>query len=87
MIRELNNLKTAYDFISEVRGKGFLCAVQFDSELSAQVVQDCIEQGLLVNPVKPNAIRFMPPLITPKEDVDEAINILKEVFAQVEKTR
>jgi 4-aminobutyrate aminotransferase-like enzyme len=35
--------------------------------------------------VKPNAVRFMPPLIITEEDVDEAIAILKRVLSGVEK--
>ena len=43
-------------------------AMEFDDNISGKVVAQCNDEGLLLNPVKPNAIRFMPPLnITPAE--------------------
>jgi acetylornithine/N-succinyldiaminopimelate aminotransferase len=42
----------------------------------------CIEKGLLINKLKPNAIRLIPPLIITKKDVDEAVSILQGVLAR-----
>jgi 4-aminobutyrate aminotransferase-like enzyme len=41
-----------------------------------------MERGLLLNPVKPNAIRFMPPLTIVKKDIDAAISILDKALAK-----
>jgi len=40
----------------------------------------CLERGLLVNRVKPNALRFMPPLVIIERDVDEAVAILAKAL-------
>ena len=56
--------------------------MQFDREISADVVKACNERGLLTNAVKPDAIRLMPPLITARSEVDEAIAILEDVLGQ-----
>ncbi len=85
LMSKLEKLKTEFDFIVEVRGRGLLAAVQFDRDLSDKVVRACLERGLLLNPVKPNAIRFMPPLNITKSDVDEAIAILDSVLVEVGK--
>jgi acetylornithine/succinyldiaminopimelate/putrescine aminotransferase len=85
LMSKLNKLKTKFDFIAEVRGQGLLVAVQFDRDLSDEVVRACLERGLLLNPVKPNAIRLMPPLNITRSDVDEAIAILDPVLAEVGK--
>ncbi|MFO8101172.1 MAG: acetylornithine transaminase [Dehalococcoidia bacterium] len=82
LLGKLDEMKEAFDLITEVRGRGFLCAVQFDREISADVVKACNEQGLLTNAVKPNAIRLMPPLITTRDEVDQAIAILEDVLKQ-----
>jgi 4-aminobutyrate aminotransferase-like enzyme len=37
--------------------------------------------------VKPNAVRFMPPLIITEGDVDEAMGIVEKVLPQVELPR
>jgi predicted acetylornithine/succinylornithine family transaminase len=85
LMSKLKKLKTKFDFIVEVRGRGLLAAVQFDRELSNKVVKACLERGLLLNPVKPDAIRLMPPLNITKNDIDEAITILHPVLAEVGK--
>ena len=72
----LRKLQGKYAFIKDVRGRGLLVAIEFDSEIGKQVLTACLERGLLVNKVKPNAIRFMPPLIISKKEVDEALGIL-----------
>ncbi len=82
LISRLEGLKLSLGFITEVRGRGFLCAMQFDSDIAAEVVTACLERGLMINPVQPNAIRFMPALITSKDDVDAAIEIIEDVLQQ-----
>ncbi|MBU2536252.1 MAG: aspartate aminotransferase family protein [Chloroflexi bacterium] len=79
----LEELKNKYSFITDVRGRGLLLAIEFDHEIAADVLNSCLENGLLVNRVKPNALRFMPPLIIGNGEVDEAINILDKVLAAV----
>jgi len=83
LIDQLKKLKAKCNFIVEVRGCGLLVAIQFNSDLTEKVVKSCMERGLLLNPVKPNAIRFMPPLTVVKKDIDAAIGILDKVLAKV----
>lgn len=83
LIAQLNKLKSKHDFIVDVRGRGLLVALQFDSDLTDKIVKSCMERGLLLNPVKPNAIRFMPPLTIVKKDIDAMIGILEGVLAKV----
>ena len=87
LMAELDGLKSSFDFVTEVRGKGLLVALEFDREISHEVVQACLERGLLINPVKQNAVRFMPPLITQRSEVDEAMGMLKDALTQVSKSR
>ena len=46
-------------------------------------VKSCLERGLLVNRLKPNALRFMPSLIIGNEEVDQAIDILDRALGSV----
>ena len=77
---KLNTLKTEYDFIKEIKGTGLLIGIVFTSDISERLVLKCLESRLLVNAVKPNIMRFMPPLIIEENHIDEAVNKLKEVF-------
>lgn len=78
----LEKLKAKFGFIAEVRGRGLLLALGFTNDIAEQVVLACLKKSLLVNQVKPNALRFMPPLIITETDVDEALDILEAVFSR-----
>jgi predicted acetylornithine/succinylornithine family transaminase len=73
----LNNLMSRYDFITEIRGMGCLWAMLFDADITPAVVAACNEAGVLLNPLRPNAVRLMPPLTVTKEEVDEALERLE----------
>lgn len=79
----LEELKQKYQFITEVRGRGLLVAVEFKDDIGASLLTACLERGLLVNRVKPNALRFMPPLIIGNGEVDEAVGILDKALSSV----
>jgi acetylornithine/succinyldiaminopimelate/putrescine aminotransferase len=46
-------------------------------------VTACNKEGILVNPVKPNAIRLMPPLIITKQEIDEGLSRLESAISTV----
>jgi acetylornithine/N-succinyldiaminopimelate aminotransferase len=79
----LETLKRQFDFITEVRGQGLLLALGFNREIAGKMVLACLDKGLLVNEVKPNALRFMPPLIITEKDVDKAMGILKDALDEI----
>ena len=79
----LESLKQQFDFITELRGRGLLIALEFNREIAERLVLACIDRGLLVNHVKSNALRLMPPLIITEKEVDSAIGILGDVLCKV----
>ncbi|MCX8126649.1 MAG: aminotransferase class III-fold pyridoxal phosphate-dependent enzyme, partial [Dehalococcoidia bacterium] len=79
---ELIKLKQEFPFITSVRGRGLLLAMEFDSDIGDEITYACLERRLLVNRVKPNALRFIPPLIIKKKEIDEGLAILREVLKQ-----
>jgi len=80
LMQELTKLKEKFSFITDVRGKGLLVAMEFDRDIAPSLVMDCLKKGLLVNQLKENAIRFMPPLIIDNVEVDEALDILDKAL-------
>ena len=72
-----------YDFITEVRGMGMLLAIQMTEDNASAVIAETVANGLLLNAVRPNMIRFMPPLTTSREEVDEAVEILDTALGKV----
>ena len=79
----LDGFRRKYRFISDVRGSGLLLALEFSSDIAQSMATACLQRGLLVNQVKPNALRFMPPLIIGNEEVDEALAILDSALAGI----
>jgi len=58
-----------------------LIAMEFSSDMANSMVKACLDGGLLVNRVKPNALRFMPPLTIDNSEVDEALGILHKALS------
>ena len=83
LLNGMRSLKQRFSVIKDVRGCGLLSAMEFGSDISQPVVTACLERGLLVNRLKPNALRFMPPLVITKKDVDEALSILEESLSVI----
>jgi len=78
----LKRLAADFGQIKEVRGKGLLVALQFNSEIAEAVVLDCLEKGLIVNKVKADVVRFIPPLIVTEKDIDRALDVLGKVLKE-----
>ena len=77
----LEKFKREFSLITDVWGCGLLMALEFSSDIAQSVVMACLDRGLLVNRLKPNALRFMPPLIIGKGEVDEALGILEQALS------
>ena len=74
----LRNIQAYHEFITDVRGMGLLWAVEFDSDITPEVIAACNESGLLMNPMRPNTIRLMPVLTITAAEIDEALERLEE---------
>ena len=82
-MERLHSLEDRHPEVAGARGQGLLVAVEFASDISADVVAACRERGLLANNVKPDAIRFLPPLTVSDEELDRAIEILEAALEAV----
>ena len=78
----LLNLKLKYNVIKEVRGIGLMLGMEFSRDLDDMVV-DLRKKGLLVNCINNRILRFLPPLIVKKEEIDRAVNLLYESIKQL----
>jgi acetylornithine/N-succinyldiaminopimelate aminotransferase len=66
-----------------VRGKGLLLAVGLKSDVSDKVVREALENGLIVNNVRPNAVRLAPALTVTESECDAAVSILEAAIRRV----
>jgi predicted acetylornithine/succinylornithine family transaminase len=60
--------------VVEVRGRGLLMAAVLDSERAGPVVEAARDMGLIVNAVRPEAVRFAPPLTISSEEIEVALD-------------
>lgn len=72
-------LKNRHETVEDVRGIGLLLGMKVRGE-GASVVQSCMEKGFLINCVQENILRFIPPLIIRKKDIDSLISCLDEIL-------
>ncbi|MDD2904375.1 MAG: acetylornithine transaminase [Syntrophales bacterium] len=68
-------LQQRFPVIKEVRGLGLIWGLELTQE-GAPVVTACRERGLLINCTQGNILRFLPPLIVSKEEMDQGLAIL-----------
>lgn len=78
--QELLKLKETFDVITDVRGMGLMEGIEV-SVMPKEIINACIERGMLVVGAGANVVRFVPPLIITKAQIDECIAILKEVLS------
>lgn len=79
---KLQTLVDKYDFITETRGLGLMRGLEFSVPVG-DIVAKCIASGLLIISAGTNIIRFVPPLVITKENVDEMYGILDGVLAEI----
>jgi acetylornithine/N-succinyldiaminopimelate aminotransferase len=85
ILTKLNELKEKYGVISDVRGIGLLIAIEFNQDIAGEVMKACLERGFMINLIKPNTLRVIPPLIITRADVDEGLGVLDQVLSGMKK--
>jgi acetylornithine/N-succinyldiaminopimelate aminotransferase len=78
---KLNELKQKHFIIDHVRGIGLMIGVQLKGP-GKEIVEKCLEKGLRINCTNESVLRFMPPMIVTKEQINEAVDILDSVLTE-----
>lgn len=80
---ELETLGKKYSFVKEVRGVGLMIGMAL-SIAAGDIVKQGHARGLLLNVTHDTVLRFVPPLVVTKQEIDAMIKILDGIFAEVE---
>ncbi|MEJ2700232.1 MAG: aminotransferase class III-fold pyridoxal phosphate-dependent enzyme, partial [Desulfuromonadales bacterium] len=75
----LEELKSRYPFIRQVRGRGLILGMELAFEAGG-IVKTALQRGLLINVTVGNVLRFLPPLIVTREEIDEAMAVLDGIL-------
>jgi acetylornithine aminotransferase/acetylornithine/N-succinyldiaminopimelate aminotransferase len=85
LARKLHTLAGKHPLVVETRGKGLIWAIELAGPLAEEAVNLCLQQGLLVNNVKPTALRMIPPLTVSEEEIDRTVDTIDRVLDKLEK--
>jgi len=75
-------LKQRHSVIEDVRGLGLLLGMKLKIK-GGPLVTECMEKGFLINCIQENILRFIPPLIVEKNEIDSLVNCLDEILGQL----
>ena len=81
--------KIEHPMLKLVRGKGLLNAIIIEPRNGLEAWDVCLklkDKGLLCKPTHRHIIRLAPPLIITKEQLDECLQIIKDVFNELNET-
>ncbi len=78
-LSRLEEIKGKFSFVREVRGKGLILGVELKIDGSS-IVLEMLKKKILINCTMGNVLRFLPPLIVTKEEIDRVVRTLEEVF-------
>ncbi|HIL27425.1 MAG TPA: aspartate aminotransferase family protein [Nitrospinaceae bacterium] len=82
-VKQLHYLKENFSVIREVRGAGLMLAIELNQP-GAKIVTACMKEGLLINCIQQNTIRFLPPLIITRKEIDLLIKTLSKIFSKIQ---
>ena len=78
---KLRQLKEKHPIIDHIRGVGLMIGIQLTSS-GVDIVDKCLERGLRINCTQGTVLRFMPPMIATRSQIDQAIDILDGVLTE-----
>jgi len=79
---QLTYLQQQYNIIKDIKGLGLILGLLLDRD-GTDIVNTCMEKGVLINCVQGNILRFVPPLIITKNEIDLLITCLDEIFKEI----
>ena len=82
-LSSLNEIKDKYpNIIKEIRGKGLLIGIQLHTD-KVKFIKKLMENKLLTIRAAENVVRILPPLNVKKNEIDQALKIIKKVCSEI----
>ena len=82
-IGRLELLRTKFPaLVKEVRGRGLLLGMELTTD-GDPIVRACLEKGFLINCAAGTVLRFIPPLIVQRKDIDQLVDALHGIFSKL----
>lgn len=87
LARRLAALEDISPLVAGQRGIGLLRGLELTADVAPEIVARALSNGLILNPVRPNVVRFMPPLTVTAEEIDRATEIVAEIVRDLSAER
>ena len=71
------------DHVVEVRGHGLMRGVQLDLPIAQEIVESGLHEGLVMNNIGKSILRFLPPLVITKDQIDEACDKVEYLLGRL----
>jgi acetylornithine/LysW-gamma-L-lysine aminotransferase len=81
---KLEALQAKYKIVKEVRGLGLMLGMELRYDVRNIIIKT-MDKGVLILDAGRNVLRFLPPLVIEKEQIDKTISVLDEVIGEEEK--
>ena len=81
-LEQLHKLKKKFSIVLDARGAGLMLALELDQP-GAEVVTKCMTEGFLINCIQPNTLRFLPPLIITRKEINLLIKTLSKILSKM----
>ena len=81
-LEQLHKLKKNFSIVRDARGAGLMLALELDRP-GVAVVTKCMAEGLLINCIQPNTLRFLPPLIITRKEINLLIKTLSKILSKM----
>ena len=82
LVGELERLKEKYSFITDVRGIGLMVGMELSAP-AGEIVLKGLERGVLLNVAQDRVLRFVPPLVVTKQEVNAMIAVLDGILKEM----
>jgi predicted acetylornithine/succinylornithine family transaminase len=81
--QQLNRTQQKFsDLIQEIRGIGLMWGMQIPGKAKL-IVEKMLEKGVIVNAANDDVVRFLPPLVVGKKEIDLMVKSLDEVLLNI----
>ena len=88
VVERLQRFAVNRPIIKQVRGKGLLVGIELDPEArdssfkdAAEIVNRCMQRGVLLNATQNNVVRLAPPLIVTRDQIDQGLEVFEQALA------
>ncbi|MBC8286343.1 MAG: aspartate aminotransferase family protein [Nitrospinae bacterium] len=81
-LKRLKEIARKNSIVKEVRGQGMFLAMELNKP-GGDIVIDCMKQGFLINCIQLNVLRFIPPLVITRKEIDSLMPVLSDCLTKL----